>query len=129
MANSEASEQDVRPQIILIVEDEALVRLDAAECLRGGGYGVHEARNATDAMDLLRSESIVDLLFTDINLGKGLNGIELALWALGNLPRLKILVTTGETLKAVIPRVLGTILMKPYADDELLERVKHALVT
>jgi two-component system, response regulator PdtaR len=129
MANPEDSEQDVRPQIILIVEDEALVRLDAAECLRDGGYGVHEAANAADAMDLLRSESIVDLLFTDINLGKGLNGIELALWALGNLPRLRILVTTGETLKAVLPRVLGTKLMKPYADGELLEHVKHALAT
>jgi two-component system, response regulator PdtaR len=129
MATRVDVEVGAHPQIILIVEDEALVRLDAAECLRDGGYGVHEAANATDAMDLLRSESIVDLLFTDINLGNGLNGIELALWALGNLPRLKILVTTGDTLKGVIPRVLGTILMKPYAEAELLECVKHALVT
>jgi CheY-like chemotaxis protein len=125
----EDSERGVHPQIILIVEDEALVRLDAAEFLRDGGYGVHEAANASDAMGLLQSEITVDLLFTDINLGKGLNGIELALWALGNLPRLRILVTTGDILKNIIPRVLGTVLMKPYTDSELLGRVKHALAT
>jgi hypothetical protein len=41
----------------------------------------HEAANASEAMDSLQSEFTVDLLFTDINLGKGMNGIELALWA------------------------------------------------
>jgi CheY-like chemotaxis protein len=117
------------PQAILIVEDEALVRLDAAEFLRQGGYRVHETANASDAMESLQSKFTVDLLFTDINLGEGMNGIDLALWALANLPRVKILVTTGETLKAVFPQVLGTILAKPYADSDLLERVKLALAT
>jgi DNA-binding NtrC family response regulator len=74
MANRGDLELGARPQIILIVEDDALVRLDAAEFLRDGGHGVHEAANASEAMDLLRSEFTVDLLFTDINLGKGLNG-------------------------------------------------------
>jgi len=58
-----------------------------------------------------------------------MNGIELALWSLANLPRVKIVVTTGETLKTVLPRVLGVILPKPYAYSDLLERVKHVLAT
>jgi CheY-like chemotaxis protein len=127
MENPGDLERGARPQIILIVEDEALVRVDAAEFLRDGGYGVHEAANADEAMDLLRSELTVDLLFTDISLGKGMNGIELALWALARLPRLRILVTTGDTMKVVVPDALGKILMKPYADSELRERVEHAL--
>jgi CheY-like chemotaxis protein len=113
----------------LVVEDEALVRVDAAESLRQGGYRVNEAANASEAMDSLQSEFPVDLLFTDINLGKGMDGIELALWALANLPRLKILVTTGDTLKNVLPGVLGKILPKPYALSDLLGRVRHALAT
>jgi CheY-like chemotaxis protein len=129
MENRGGSEFDAVPQTILIVEDEALVRVDAAEFLRQGGYRVHEAVNASDAMESLRLKFTVDLLFTDINLGKGMNGIELALWALANLPRVKVLVTTGETLKAVFPRALGMILPKPYAYSDLLERVKHALAT
>ena len=71
MANRGDLELGAGPHIILIVEDDALVRLDAAELLRDGGYGVHEAANASDAIDLLRSELAIDLLFTDINSGKG----------------------------------------------------------
>ena len=129
MENRGGSEFGAVPQIILIVEDEALVRVDAAEYLRDGGFCVHEATTASEAMDALQSEFTVDRLFTDINLGRGINGIELALWALANLPRLKILVTTGDTLKTVFPRALGTILAKPYALSDLLGRVKHALAT
>jgi CheY-like chemotaxis protein len=129
MENRGGSEFGAVPQIILIVEDEALVRVDAAESLRQGGYRVHEAANASEAMDSLQSEFTVDLLFTDINLGNGMSGIELALWALANLPRVKILVTTGDALKTVFPRALGTILAKPYALSDLLGRVKHALAT
>ena len=73
----------------MIVEDEALVRLGAADFLRRGGYSVQEAASAADAMESLQSKFLVDLLFTDINLGKGMNGIELALWALANLPRIR----------------------------------------
>ena len=129
MENRGGSEFVAVPQIILIVEDEALVRVDAAEYLRDGGFCVHEATTASEAMDVLQSEFTVDLLFTDINLGRGMNGIELALWALANLPGLKILVTTGYTLKNALPEVLGKILPKPYALSDLLRRVKHALAT
>jgi CheY-like chemotaxis protein len=129
MENRGGSEFGAVPQIILIVEDEALVRVDAAEYLRDGGFCVHEATTASEAMDSLQSEFTVDLLFTDINLGRGMNGIELALWALANLPGVKILVTTGDTLKNVLPGVLGKILPKPYALSDLLRRVKHALAT
>jgi CheY-like chemotaxis protein len=101
----------------------------ARPIFREGGYRVQEVANASDAMESLQSKFIVDLLFTDINLGKGMNGIELALWALANLPRIKILVTTGDTLKNVFPEVLGKILTKPYANSDLLERVQHALAT
>jgi CheY-like chemotaxis protein len=127
METRSGPESGVVRHAILIVEDEALVRLDTADFLRQGGYRVQEVANASDAMESLQSEFIVDLLFTDINLGKGLNGIELALWALAKLPRLKVLVTTGGTLKDLLPEVLGKILTKPYSASDLLMRVKHAL--
>jgi CheY-like chemotaxis protein len=127
MDNGRGPESDAVRQAILIVEDEALVRWDAADFLRQGGYCVQEAANASDAMESLKSTFNVDLLFTDINLGKGIDGIQLALWARANLPRVKILVATGDTLKNVLPGVLGQILPKPYALSHLLERVQHAL--
>jgi CheY-like chemotaxis protein len=127
MENRGGSEFGTVRRIILIVEDEGLVRLDAADFLREGGYCIHEAANASEAMESLQSNITVDLLFTDINLGKGINGIELALWALVNVPRVKILVTTGDTLRNVLPLALGKVLQKPYALSDLLDRVQHAL--
>jgi two-component system, response regulator PdtaR len=129
MENRGGSEFGATLQTILIVEDEAFLRLDVADFLRQGGYSVHEAANARDAMESIQSKFTVDLLFTDINLGKGMNGIELAMWTLANLPGVKILLTTGGTLKIALPRVLGVILPKPYAHSDLLQRVKHALAT
>jgi len=116
-----------RPRVILVVEDNPLVRLDAAQSLRDAGYDVHEAADSQQAISFLRSTSAVDLIFTDVNLGKGMNGVELALWALANTPRLKVLLTTGERLGPAIPTALGAILAKPYAVRELLRRVAHAL--
>ena len=87
--DSRGPESGAVRQVILIVEDEALVRLGAADFLRRGGYSVQEAASAADAMESLQSKFLVDLLFTDINLGQGMNGIELALWALANLPRIR----------------------------------------
>jgi DNA-binding response OmpR family regulator len=126
MANQGDVKMSGRPRVILIVEDEPLVRLDVAESLHQAGYNVFEAANSGEAMDLLRVTP-VDLLFTDISLGKGMNGVELALWALANSPRLKALLTTGERMNAAIPPALGPVLAKPYRVDELLNRVEYAL--
>jgi CheY-like chemotaxis protein len=124
MANRGGLELGALPQTILVVEDEAWVRLDATELLRDSGYCAQEAANANEALHSLQSKFTVDLLFTDINLGNGMNRIELVFWALANLPRVKVLVTTEDP-----PLALGTILAKPYQFSVLLERVQDTLAT
>src|SRR5580693_9975010 len=106
MAVVRASELRVVPQVILVVEDEALIRMDTADSLREGGYFVQEAADARDAIDSLQSKLVIDLLFTDINLGKGMDGVELAEWALTQHPRMAVLVTTGGTLTTGFPLAL-----------------------
>ena len=93
-------------ETILFVEDEALVRMDMAEFLRECGYRVHEAANANEAIEALQSKFAVDLVFTDINLGEGMNGLELAGWTLSNRPGVKVLVTTGTSRVEVPPKSL-----------------------
>jgi CheY-like chemotaxis protein len=129
MAVPRASKLPVFQKAILLVEDEALVRMDTAVSLREGGYFVQEAGNANDAIDWLQSKPVIDLLFTDINLGKGMNGVELAEWALTHCPSIAVLVTTGEALTTALPLALGPILAKPYTVVELLNRVRHALAS
>jgi CheY-like chemotaxis protein len=127
MANRGDSELGALLQSILIVEDEALVRSDTVELLREAGYRVHEAANVGEAMGSIKSKIAIDLLFTDINLGKGMNGVELAVWALANRSDVRVLVTTGDALNSFLPRSLGAILVKPYMVSGLLRRVKQAL--
>jgi CheY-like chemotaxis protein len=122
-----ASELRVFPQAVLIVEDEALIRMDTADSLREGGYFVQEAADARDAINSLQSRLVIDLLFTDINLGKGMYGVELAVWALTYRQGIRVLVTTGDAQRNALPRVLGPILAKPYTIGGLLKRVREAL--
>ncbi len=117
------------PETILFVEDDALVRMDMAEFLRECGYRVHEAADADEAIAELQSKFAVDLVFTDINLGEGMNGLELAGWTLNNRPGVKVLVTTGASRVDLPPEIVEPLLAKPYTGRDLLDRVKRALAT
>jgi CheY-like chemotaxis protein len=99
-----------------------------AEFLRECGYCVHESATAKEAIDALRAESVIDLVFTDINLSEGMDGLELAEWTLRHRPSVKILVTTGDASRmAEVPRTVEPRLAKPYTAFDLLDRVKKAL--
>jgi CheY-like chemotaxis protein len=116
------------PETVLFVEDETLVRMDMAEVLRECGYRVHEAATAGEAIEALQAAVVIDLVFTDVNLSGGMNGLELAEWTLHHRPGVKILVTTGDgTRMADAPQTVGSLLTKPYTGRDLVHRVKQAL--
>jgi CheY-like chemotaxis protein len=115
------------PETILFVEDEALVRMDMAEFLRQCGYRVHEAATAVEAIEALQAKFVTDLVFTDINLPGGTNGLELAEWTLRHRPGVKVLVTTGDASMADISQTVEPLLAKPYTGRDLVDRVRQAL--
>ena len=128
MAADSAPQHASPPETILFVEDEALVRMDLAQYLRECGYQVHEAANASEAMEGLQSKFAIDLVFTDINLPGEMSGLDLAAWTLANRPGVKVLVTTGDATRAeMIPEAVGALLAKPYTGRDLLDRVQRAL--
>ena len=101
--------------------------MDMAEFLRKSGYVVYEAATAKEAIKALQAE-FVDLVFTDINLPDGMNGLELGEWTLSERPDVKVLVTTGDASRTVdIPQTIGPILAKPYRGRDLLDRVRQTL--
>ena len=63
---------------ILVVEDEALPRLDLVETLSEAGYEVFEASDADQALRYLRNGHAIDVLITDVDLGAGLTGWDVA---------------------------------------------------
>ena len=118
-------------ETLLVVGDEAAVRLLLCRVLRARGYGVLEARHAEAALELARSAGRpIDLLVSDISM-PGLGGRALADRLGATNPRLKVLFISGYAVEAVedegaLPA--GCILLeKPFTADQLARRVREAL--
>ena len=115
-----------RRLVVLVVEDEVLVRAAAAEQLRGIGYAVIEAADASQALQVLQSRIRVDLVFTDVTMPGLLDGADLARVVLIEYPATKVVLTSGKRRdESDLERV--PILYKPYAFTEL-ERVIAQLI-
>lgn len=118
-------------ELILVVEDDAMVRRHVSGLLGGLGYRVLEATAATPAMELLAANPDVTLLFTDIVTPGGVNGADLAKMAQGLRPDLKVLFTSGYTENAieyegrVDPGI--ELLGKPYSRDRLATSLRKVL--
>jgi len=67
-----------KAKVVLVVEDEFLLRYGIANALREAGYAVVECGSGEQAVALCRSEVPIDVLFTDINLGGSVSGLEVA---------------------------------------------------
>ena len=118
-------------ELILVVEDDALVRRHVSGLLGGLGYRVLEATAGTPAMELLAANPDVTLLFTDIVMPGGVNGADLAKKAQDLRPDLKVLFTTGYTENAIEDdgRLDSGIelLGKPYNRDQLATSLRKVL--
>lgn len=114
---------------ILVVEDDVLVRRFACEVLQEAGHRALAASDALSALDLLERHADVGLLFADLVLGSGMDGMALAVEARRRRPELKVLLTTGHGLEALAardPPADMAPLPKPYAAAELLRRIDAA---
>jgi len=119
----------VGKETVLVVEDEADVRAIAVAFLHSLGYATCEAADAEQALRILGERHDVALLFSDIILGRGMDGNELAHSAQRLHPALRILLTSGYEhpgLGASGSRSLP-LLRKPYRREELAEAVRGAI--
>jgi PAS domain S-box-containing protein len=119
---------DVKP-CVLVVEDNDDVRELAEQVLEMEGYAVESAASGEQALALLRQGARVDLLFTDVIMPGGMNGLDLVEQARTLRPGLPVLVTTGYMDELPQRARSGglNILAKPYRQESLLERVRVAL--
>jgi PAS domain S-box-containing protein len=116
---------------ILIVEDDADVRVFTAEVLQALGYRVATAEDALSALRVLEREPDLDLLFTDVGLPNGVNGRQLADEIKQRRPSIKVLFTTGYARNAIVhhgrldPDV--ELLVKPFTQAALAQKVREVL--
>ncbi|MDN4473000.1 hybrid sensor histidine kinase/response regulator [Demequina zhanjiangensis] len=121
----------IQPGVILLAEDDDLVRTFATERLRSLGHTVHAAPSGPEALALLETLGPIDLLFTDVVMPGGMSGRDLADAVLERRPGTPVLFTSGYTEDVVLhnggadPEV--TLLSKPYTAEQLTEQITEAL--
>jgi two-component system, response regulator PdtaR len=82
--------------VILIVEDEFLIRIDAADMIRSGGFAVIEATDADEAIEILERRLDITVVFTDVHMPGSMDGLKLAAAIRGRWPPIKIVATSGK---------------------------------
>jgi CheY-like chemotaxis protein len=119
-------------ETVLIVDDEPSVRMLITEVLGELGYTAIEAADGASALQVLRSDTRIDLLVTDVGLPGGMNGRQLADFGRTARPALKILFITGYAEKAAMGSSgldeRMAILTKPFAMEGLAGRIKELLL-
>jgi len=91
-----ASASSSRKPLVLIVEDEFLLRMDAMQMIEEAGFDVLEAATADQAIALLEQRSDIAVIFTDIDLPGSMNGLKLAHAVRDRWPPIRIVTTSGH---------------------------------
>jgi CheY-like chemotaxis protein len=113
------------PAVILIVEDEPLLRELAVDLVEDAGFVVLEAGNAEQAVALLENRPDIAVLFTDVNMPGTMDGLKLAHAARRRWPPIQILVVSGHVRLnlADLPSD-SAFLGKPYRGETVISRLR-----
>src|ERR1700729_4038164 len=82
--------------VVLVVEDEMLLRMDAVDMIAAAGFEVVEAGDADQAIEILEARRDITVIFTDIQMPGSMDGLKLAKAVRGRWPPIKIIATSGR---------------------------------
>jgi len=120
-----ASEADV--VVVLVVEDQVFVRIDIIGYLGDAGYTVIEADSGEAAIALCNSNTSIDIVITDINLGGSVDGWAVAERFRAILPNMPVLYTSGKTIDRSRCVPGSAILAKPYQHSDILKECQRLI--
>jgi two-component system, response regulator PdtaR len=113
---------------VLVVEDEAIIRLAALDLIESAGYEAVEAKNADEAICILETRPDIRVVFTDIDMPGTMDGLKLAHFIRNRWPPIRIVVASG--MKIVTESQLPTgarFFSKPYADGSIVSALAELL--
>ncbi|MBX9664590.1 response regulator [Novosphingobium sp.] len=112
--------------VVLVVEDEPLIRLFASDMIEEAGFEVLQASNATAAIATMEDRRDIRVVFTDVDMPGGISGIKLAECIRARWPDVQIIVTSGRPWPAEEPIPTNVVFFpKPYRQDRVLDTVKR----
>jgi PAS domain S-box-containing protein len=118
-------------ETVLVVEDDPFVRSYSIKSVESLGYSVISTVDSNDALQKLRADIPIDILFTDIVMPGGINGWELADLARQLRPGLPVLLTSGYALETLVKhgrlRAGAVVLTKPFRKADLARRLREVV--
>ena len=117
------------PPAILVVEDMAVIRMDAVATIEEAGFRAYEAASADEGIRMLEKHPDIAVLFTDVDMPGGMNGLALAHYARNRWPPVEIIIASGAAnpVKSDLPDRTH-FLPKPYPMHHVIA-VLHNLAT
>jgi len=101
--------------IVLVVEDEPLLRMMAVDLVESAGFVAVEAANADEAVQILETRTDIRIVFTDIDMPGSIDGMMLAAAVRDRWPPIEIIITSGHRLVKDLDLPAGSVFFpKPY---------------
>lgn len=122
-------EQLETQRTILVVEDEALIRMCSVSTLEDAGYCVVEAGNSTEALAILSRPNLISVMMTDVQMPGGMNGLELVARVFLDRPDIRSIVVSGTTsLQQACEAGALNMLAKPYVAQTLVDAIHDTVL-
>jgi CheY-like chemotaxis protein len=109
---------------VLVVEDEALLRVSLVDILRDEGFGVVEAASAHEAITILQTTTPVDIVMTDVRMPGTIDGVGLARFIRAHRPALKIIMTSGNLVASPAGCPVDRFIRKPYGATDVVRLIR-----
>jgi CheY-like chemotaxis protein len=113
-------------KFVLVVEDEPILRMMAVDLVEEAGFEALEATDAIQAISILETRPDIRLVFTDIDMPRGMDGMKLAVLIRDRWPPIELIITSGK-LK---PRpedlpARGVFFSKPYPEQDVIATMRR----
>jgi CheY-like chemotaxis protein len=116
----------IKRPVVLVVEDEFLIRMHAAEMIAEAGFDVVEASNADEAVAVLEARLDIAVVFTDVQMPGSMDGLKLARAVRDRWPPIHIVATSGlvDVRTGDLPEG-GRFLAKPYSPAQIIGALRE----
>jgi CheY-like chemotaxis protein len=125
MGNMRDSAHQSEP-VVLVVEDESIIRMQAVVIIEEAGYNVVEACNADEAIAILKTREDIGIVVTDIEMPGSMDGIKLARAIRDQWPPIELIITSGRyrvRTNQLPPR--AQFMPKPYTPNVLVTAIRR----
>jgi len=122
-----STKRALEASLVLVVEDDDLVRLCAVEMLEDAGFAVVDARHADEAWFILHERSDIGAIFTDVDMPGSMCGVTLAARVYENWPDIRLVLTSGRHRfeDREVPDH-GLFVPKPYSATQVVDAIHQA---